>query len=144
MAKIVEMVEKIRALREQIADRNTRLASDPEAKDLVALGEQLISDLNAIEEKVHNPHAEVDYDILGGRHGGAMLHSRLSWLFTTAGDHDGPPTRGMEEVAADLGQELAAQEAALTALISGDLSTLNERAEEVGVPYVVAPGNDDR
>ena len=144
MAKIVEMVGKIRALREQIADRNTHLASDPDAEDLVALGEQLISNLDAIEEKIHNPHAEVDYDILGGRHGGAMLHSRLSWLFTTSEDHDGPPTRGMEEVAAELGQELAAQEAALTALISDDLSALNELAEVLEVPFVVAPGTDGR
>ena len=40
--------------------------------------------LTAVEDAIHNPHAKVDYDILGGRHGGAKLYSRLSWLFSTA------------------------------------------------------------
>jgi hypothetical protein len=50
MARIVEMVEKIRGVRDQVADRNTRLGSDADAKELVARGEKLIESLNAVEE----------------------------------------------------------------------------------------------
>ena len=139
LAKISSMVEKIRSLREQVKDRNERLASDPDAKELLALGEEFIEGLDAVEEEIHNPHAEVNYDVLAGRHGGAKLYSRLSWLFVGAGDHDGPPTQGMREVAAELGEELAGQEAALEALLSGDLAKLNALAEELGVPYVLSP-----
>ncbi len=139
LATIVDMVLAIRGVREQVKDRNLRLAADPEASELIELGTQLIAGLDAVEEKIHNPHAEVDYDVLGGRHGGAMLYSRLSWLFMTSGDHDGPPTQGMLEVAAELDRELAQQESALDALISGDLVRLNELAAELGVSYVVAP-----
>ena len=138
------MVEIIRGLREQVKDRNTRLASDPDASELIALGKNLIAELNAIEEKIHNPHAEVDYDVLGGRHGGAMLYSRLSWLFNTSGDHDGPPTQGQQEVAALLEQQLAAQEAALDGLMNEDLAKVNTLAEERAVPFVLTPVLKDR
>ncbi len=139
LARIVDMVGVIRATRMQVKDRNTRLAADPDASELIELGKKLVSDLDAVEEKIHNPHAEVDYDVLGGRHGGAMLYSRLSWLLTTSGAHDGPPTQGMQEVAALIEQQLAAQEAALAGLISEDLAKLNELAKERDVPYVLAP-----
>ena len=133
------MVETIRGLRSQLEDRNQRLADDPEAAELVTAGETLITALTAVEEAVHSPHAEVDYDVLGGRHGGAKLWDRLGWLFNTAREHDGPPTQGMTEVAEALGDELAAQESILDALVAGDLALLNELARELSVPYVVTP-----
>ena len=136
------MVERIAGLREQVKDRNKTLASDPDAKELLAFGEKFIEGLNAVEEKIHNPHAEVSYDILGGRHGGAMLYSRLSWLFMTSGAHDGPPTQGMLEVAAAIEQQLAAQEAVLAGLMLEDLAKLNALADELAVPYVVTPAID--
>ena len=138
MARIVAMVERIRGLREQVTDRNTRLASDPDAAELVALGEKFVKALNAVEEKIHNPHAEVNYDVLAGRHGGAMFYSRLSWLFITSGAHDGPPTQGMQEVADAIAAELAKKESTLDTLLTDDLERLNELANELAIPYVLA------
>jgi hypothetical protein len=142
LARITAMIETIRGLRSQLADRNQRLADDPDATGLVAAGEELVAALTAIEETVHNPHAEVDYDVLGGRHGGAKLWSRLSWLFDTAGDHDGPPTQGQTEVGEELAAELAHKQAALDALLSDELVRLNELAAELAVPYVMTVGRD--
>ncbi len=139
LARIVDMVETIRGVRNQVKDRNARLAENPDASELVDLGKKLIADLNAVEEEIHNPHAEVDYDVLAGRHGGAKMYSRVAWLLELSGDHDGPPTQGMLEVADLIEQQLAAQEAALAGLISEDLAKLNEFAKEGDVPYVVTP-----
>jgi len=139
LAKIVDMVETIRGVRDQVKDRNTRLAENPDASELVDLGKKLIADLNAVEEEIHNPHAEVDYDVLAGRHGGAKLYSRVAWLLELAGDHDGPPTQGMVEVAAETERELAQQESVLDGLLTEDLGRLDELASELGVPYVVTP-----
>jgi hypothetical protein len=139
LARIVDMVEAIRGVRNQVKDRNARLAENPDASELVDLGKKLIADLNAVEEEIHNPHAEVDYDVLAGRHGGAKMYSRVAWLLELSGDHDGPPTQGMLEVADLIEQQLAAQEAALAGLISEDLAKLNEFAKEGDVPYVVTP-----
>ena len=140
LARITDMVETIRGIRSQLEDRNQRLADDPDATELVAAGEELIAGLTAVEEAIHNPHAEVDYDVLGGRHGGAKLWSRLSWLFNGARQHDGPPTQGMIEVAEELSTELAAQESVLDRMLSGNLAQLNALAEDKGAPYVVTPG----
>jgi len=139
LTQITGMVETIRELRSQLEDRNKRLAGNPETTELVVAGEELIVALTTVENAIHNPHAEVDYDILGGRHGGAKLWSRLSWLFTTASEHDGPPTQGMTEVGGELATELAEQEAVLDVLLSQDLARLNDLAKNQGVPYVVTP-----
>jgi len=139
LARITTMVETIRGLRSQLEDRNQRLADDPEAAELVAASETLIAGLTTVEESIHSPHAEVDYDILGGRHGGAKLWDRLSWLFNSARQHDGPPTQGMTEVAQELSTELAAQESILDELLGRDLAQLNTLARETGVPFVVTP-----
>ena len=139
MAQIATMVETIRGRRVQIEDRNQRLAENPDTTELVAAGNELIAGLTAIEEAIHNPHAKVDYDVLGGRHGGAKIYSRLGWLFNTSRDHDGPPTQGMQEVAADLAVELTKQKVALDTLLSEDLKRLNDRAVELEMPYVLKP-----
>ncbi len=139
MSRITAMVETIRGLRSQLQDRNQRLADDPEATGLVAAGTTLIAALTTVEEAVHSPHAEVDYDVLGGRHGGAKLWDRLAWLFNGAREHDGPPTQGMTEVATTLEEELTAQESVLAGLLDEDLARINELAAELPVPYVLTP-----
>ncbi len=139
LTRIAGMVATIRSVRQQIEDRNTVLAADSDAEELIESGARLIADLTAIEEVVHNPHAEVNYDVLAGRHGGAMLYSRLSWLLMGADDHDGPPTQGMLEVGAELAAALATQETALEEILSGDLTALNRQAQEQGVPFVLVP-----
>ncbi len=137
--RITGMVATIRGIRAQIEDRNARFAADPGASALIESGVQLVTDLTAVDEAIHNPNAEVGYDILAGRSGGAKLYSRLSWLMMSAADHDGPPTQGMLEVGAGLRAELATQEAALEQLVSVNLADLNELAAERSVPYVVVP-----
>jgi hypothetical protein len=136
MSRIVEMVETLRSVREQIAAIASRVADDPGAARLVEMGEQVTSKLTAIEEVLHNPQAEVNYDVLAGRDGGAKLYSRLGWLASGALDHDGPPTQGMTEVAADLAREMAEQESALARLLSEDLASFNATAEEAGLALV--------
>jgi hypothetical protein len=63
----------------------------------------------------------------------------VAWLLELSGDHDGPPTQGMLEVADLIEQQLAQQESVLDGLLSDDLRRLNELAKEEGVPYVVTP-----
>jgi len=78
--------------------------------------------------------------VLAGRHGGAKMYSRVAWLLELSGDHDGRPTQGMVEVAAEIERELAQQESVLDGLLTEDLARLNELASELEVPYVVTPG----
>jgi hypothetical protein len=136
MTKIADMVGTIRDLRGQLTALDTRLKAAPEQSDLIDLGRTIVARLDAIEETIHNPHAEVEYDILAGRHGGTRLYSRLNSLLDAANGHDGPPTQGMLEVADVLQSDLRARQGALDELISGDLGRFNRIAREQGLPYV--------
>ncbi len=141
MSEIARMVERIRAVREQLEARGELLVGRSDTAELVEQGEDVAAKLDSVEERLHNPHAEVAYDILGGRHGGAQLYSRYSWLNEGARDHDGPPTQGMLEVAADLDVEWANQKAALDEVLSGDLQRYLQTADELDLRYVVVPGD---
>jgi hypothetical protein len=137
MTEIAQMVETIRAVRDQISARDRLLKDRDGARELVDAGASLVGQLDAIEETIHNPHAEVSYDILGGRNGGAQLYSRLSWLFEGTREHDGPPTQGMLEVGAELTEELASQRQALQGVLDTGLKEMNRLTSEKGLGSVI-------
>jgi hypothetical protein len=91
-----------------------------------------------VEARLHNPTAEVAYDVLAMR-GGAKLYSRLSPLFEFVKGGDGPPTQGVKEVYAAQKQELDALDAEWKAIVSGDLAALNEQARKLDLPAVYVP-----
>lgn len=140
MSDIVRLVETIRAVRGQLETHRGLLAGRSDVETLLESGEALAARLTAIEKALHSPGAEVNYDVLAGRDGGAKLFSRLGWLASGALEHDGPPTQGMTEVWAEISSELAAQEAALARLLEEDLAAFNSAAERLGLPFVVTPG----
>jgi hypothetical protein len=140
ISEIATMVRTIRSIRSQIEAHNERLAGRDEAVELISAGETLAADLLSVEEELHSPHAEVGYDVLAGREGGAKLLSRLGWLASGAADHDGPPTQGMVEVEREIGRRLAEQRQRLDRLVADDLAALNARAAESGLSYVMSPG----
>jgi len=137
ITEITKMVATIRAVRDQIAARDKLLQDRPEAQDVVEIGHEVVARLNEIEEKLHNPHAEVSYDILAGRHGGAQLYSRLSWLLEGAREHQSPPTQGMQEVGAEMAAELDAQRQALDEVLGSALENMNRLTMEKGLPSVI-------
>jgi hypothetical protein len=102
----------------------------------MGLGGELIGSLDELEVRFHNPGAEVTYDILAGRGGGAQLHTQLVWLFLIAREHEGPPTEGMRSRARELNAELEALEEQLDGLLAGGLARLNALARERSIPYV--------
>jgi len=135
MSRIADLVRTIRSVREQIAGFDARLAARAGTADLVALGDGIASALTEIEAELISPDAEVDYDILAGRQGGAQLVSRLAWLAGGALEHDGPPTQGMREVASDIAQEMAGLEQALDGILGRDLAEFNAQAAALDLPH---------
>ena len=86
---------------------------------------------------MHNPTAEVVYDILAMR-GGTRLYSRLAPLLMWAIESDGAPTQGMIEVLAAQEKELDECEQATRAFIANDVGPLNATASRLGLGFVVA------
>ena len=89
----------------------------------------LLPKLDALEAKLHNPKAQVTYDILAMK-GGAQLYSNLGWLYGSVLEGDGPPTKGMREAAARPGAEADQLRLTFRSLIDKDLAELNRQAEK--------------
>jgi hypothetical protein len=139
--RIVQVVSAARDLRGQLENLRERVPESGSTAELRALAEDCMNRLGKLEEVVHNPQAEVNYDILAGRHGGAKLYSRLAWLALGADGHDGPPTQGMLEVAAALAEELGEVELELKQLAEGAVAQINEQARELELDAIVIPEN---
>ena len=138
VTRLTRDVVRLRAVRRQLADRNELLAKDDKAKALVASSKTLIDKLDDLEGRMHNPKAEVVYDILAMR-GGSKLYSRLAPLVDWSQGGEGPPTQGVKEVFVEQLKELDSLEGELNGLIDKDLATLNQTAAGIGVPGIYVP-----
>jgi hypothetical protein len=137
ISKLTSIVHDLQSVRAQVKARNEALKPVASASELVKAGDALLLKLDALEAKLHNPKAEVTYDILAMK-GGARLYSQLSPLYTFAYEADGPPTQGMREVYAVYAKELAGGEAEWKAILA-EIDALNQKARTAGVPHVVPP-----
>jgi hypothetical protein len=108
------------------------------AGPLVDAADALVARCDALEEKLHNPKAEVAYDILA-MPGGARLYSRLAPLYSWAHDGDGKPTQGMREVHAELRKELGALCAEWKAVLETDIPAFNAKARDLAPDAVILP-----
>jgi photosystem II stability/assembly factor-like uncharacterized protein len=139
ITRLSETVNRIRSLRKQLNERNQLLKDDPKAEALIKDSRGFIEKLDALEAKLHNPKAEVAYDILGDKRG-AQLYSKMSTLFEWIKDADGAPTQGWRDEYADQTKELQKYVDEFKVLVTGDLAKLNEAAKKLEVPTVLVPG----
>ena len=128
ITRLTKIVDVLRSVRTQVAARKDLVKGDKAAADWVKTADALAPKLDALEEKLHNPKAEVVYDILAFR-GGAKLYSRIIPLYSFVVEGDGVPTQGMREVYATLKGELDVLEKEWTALLGAEIATLNKAAQ---------------
>ncbi len=138
VSRLSDDVNRLRAVRKQLADRDELLKDEAGAAALVKGSKELAEKLDALEAKFHNPKAHVAYDILAQK-GGAQLYSQLVMLAAFADDSDGPVTQGMREMLAEGAKVLAGYEAELDALFKGELAKLNDEAKKLDMPAVHVP-----
>src|SRR6202035_5872241 len=136
--RLTHMVLRLREVRQQLLSRNQLIKGDPRAEALVKGSAGLAQKLDELEAKLHNPKAEIVYDVLAQR-GCAQLYSRLSPLMEWIESGDGRPTEGQKEVFADQQRELAARQADLERLLTTDLATLNDAAGKLDLPRIYMP-----
>jgi photosystem II stability/assembly factor-like uncharacterized protein len=138
ITRLTRASEQLRSVRRQLTARNDLLKKDSRATDLIKASEALLKKVDAVEEKLHNPKAEIAYDILAMK-GGAMLYSRLSPLFEFVKSGNGPPTQGTRDVFAVVKADLESAETAWKEIVAGDLATLDAQAEELDLPEIYVP-----
>jgi photosystem II stability/assembly factor-like uncharacterized protein len=138
VSRLAQLVMRLQNVRKQLRERNEALKDSADARSLVEEAQKLISRIDALEERLHNPKAQVAYDILAQR-GGAKLYSRMILLYAFALDGDGVPTQGQREVFADQSREFKELDAEWNRIVIEDLAGLNRKADGLKVPHVVLP-----
>ncbi|MFL6292798.1 MAG: WD40/YVTN/BNR-like repeat-containing protein [Thermoanaerobaculia bacterium] len=138
ITRLTHTAEQLRSVRRQVVARNELLKKDAKAADLIKASEAFLKKVDSVEERLHNPKAEIAYDVLGIK-GGAMIYSRLSPLFEFAKAGDGPPTQGMKNVYAAVKKGLDDLDAEWKALVAGDLAALDAQAEALDLPEIYVP-----
>ena len=136
LSRLTRIVRQLRSVRQQLASRNDLLNGNARAEELRKSSDGVMIKLEALEARMHNPKAEVVYDILAMR-GGAKLYSRMSSLFETLTDSDGAPTQGVNEVYAEQKRELDQYEAEFKLLVNNELPSLNDAAKKLNLPVVI-------
>jgi photosystem II stability/assembly factor-like uncharacterized protein len=132
LTRLSETVVAIRDVRGQLESAKERYSDRTE---LVESAGRLVEKMTAIEERLHNPRAQVAYDILA-MPGGAKLYSKLGPLMDYVNEGDGAPTQGQREVFAELSAELESAVSDWQALLASDLAAWNEGAAALRIPYV--------
>jgi photosystem II stability/assembly factor-like uncharacterized protein len=139
ISKLTNLVNQVRSVREQLQARVKALEprkSDAGIAGLVSASEEVIKKATALEDRLHNPTADVVYDILAMR-GGARLYSRLSPLQMWAVEAEGPPTSGMKQVLVEQEKELADLERETQAFLTREVGALNTAAAKSGIGFVI-------
>ena len=135
VSRLTGIVNQIRSVREQLRSAKERLGADAQAAPLLKLGEDLVRKCDALEDRLHNPSAEVTYDILAMK-GGTRLYSKLVPLYGWADQGDGRPTAAMREIYAEHARELKQLEDEWKELLAKDLATINDQAKSLAIPFV--------
>jgi hypothetical protein len=142
ISRLTDRVNQLRSVREQLQARGKVLAgrsSESAIAELLSASDEAVKKATTLEDRLHNPTAEIVYDILAMR-GGTRLYSRLSPLLMWAVEADGPPTAGMTQVLEEQEKELASLERDTQALLNGEVAAVNERARTLGLSFVQIGG----
>ena len=121
-------------LANQLDERGDAIKDRADAGELRSAVDSLTTRLDSLSDVMYSPDAEVTYDILAK---GSRLYSRLTPLYTWAGEGDGAPTQGMKEVWAEQKKELQGYLDRFQQLLDVDLAQVNALAQRLGVPWVV-------
>lgn len=138
ITKVSDIVIALWSVRSQINERVKSLESNADAASWIKDAKAVVTKLDALEAELHNPKAEVTYDILAKK-GGAKLYSQLAPLYDLVKDSDGPVTQGMREVYADNAKELTRLDATWKLLLADDIARLNKEASKLRQPAIVPP-----
>ena len=137
VSKLTSIVMGIRNIRKQL-EQHAELLTESKFKPLLKNEKALLEQLNDLEGRLHNPKAELTYDILAQK-GGAKLYSQLSFLLDFVASGDGPPTQGMLERSAELERELSLYDAQFEAMKKEDLAKINDLAKKAQAPIIWVP-----
>jgi len=131
-------IEHVRAIREQAKSLGVRLLALSNQAGLAKQAQTLEQHAAELEGRMHNPDAQVVYDILAQK-GGAQLYSQLSFLYSASGADtaDAPPPQGARERLAKLQQEVVQRLGDVDQLQQGEVGRFEAALSAAGLPRIL-------
>jgi len=136
VGRLATLVEQIRSVRRQLAVRSEALQGNAAVAEWTKAAQDLITRCDALEDRLHNSKAQVEYDVLAT---GSRLYSRISPLLGFAIGGTGAPTQGMREVFAEQVRELDGYAVEWQSLVGERLTALERQGRELNLGEVVVP-----
>ncbi len=136
ISRLAEAVQEVRSIRSQIGSLSVLLEGDARAAKLVESGSDLVRKLDDLESRLHNPRAQISYDILAMK-GGAKLYSKMAALMATIQSADSKPTQGMIQMRAEYRRELEGLLKQYQALVTDPLARINRMAQDLRLPHII-------
>ena len=133
LSEIATGVNTIRSLKRQLDDWTGRLADNESASGAVASAKAVKERLEAVELRLVQPELTSDGDSLNYRE---MLFEKLSALPPVVGSADARPTAQSYAVYEKLAGQANEHLAALDAVVTGDLASLNGMLSDLGVGII--------
>ena len=125
-------VKDIRTVRSQISDFTARQGKDM-PKEVKQQADTILSQLTAIEEKLHQTKAKSGQDVLNYP---IRLNDKLSGLYDAANSGNMAPSKQVKDVYADLAAQADAELAKLKRLMDNDVKQLNQLIREKSLPVI--------
>jgi photosystem II stability/assembly factor-like uncharacterized protein len=138
ISNVTALVNELRSVRDQLQSQAKALdprKSESEIGKLIEASQQVAKKADALEDRLHNPTAEVVYDILAMR-GGTRLYSRLAPLQMWAVEGEGVPTAGMTQVLEEQESELSRLKEEVQGFLTREVAPLNSTASRLGLQFV--------
>ena len=129
----VELLQAVRAQAKDVRERNAGTAA------VTTSAKALEERARTLEYALHNPDAEVFYDVLAGRDGGAKVYGQFALLPDIAQDADYAPSQGIRERMEELLARLAEIEAGVEAMRGKELAAFEQAVSAAGLPRVILP-----
>ena len=128
-----ETIIEIRDIRAQIKAFNTRAKNDPEMKEIVALGEEIIKEMTAVEEELYQTQNQSNQDPLNFP---IKLTNKLAHLNSLMGRGNYRPTKQAIEVQQDIEGKIDVQLESFEQIKVEKIPTFNQKVKEMTVDLI--------
>lgn len=129
-----QAIKDIREARDQMNGLMEKVKGDERYADVVEAGQELMAKMTKVEEALYQTKNESGQDPLNFP---IRLNNKLAALLGVAGRGEWAPTKQSEDVRVELTQQIDAELAKLSSIMSNDLPAFNNLVKQKSVDYIV-------
>ncbi|MFM8742614.1 MAG: WD40/YVTN/BNR-like repeat-containing protein, partial [Cytophagales bacterium] len=127
-------VNNMRKVKKQIEGYNDLLKNDPNSKELINSGKEIIKKLEKWEKELIEPRSKNFQDVINFQNN---LNSEFLQLRSTADTHDPRVTQGVRDRLGDIQVDWSKQKNVMNEVINKDISNYNKTFKEKNLPALI-------